>query len=174
MTVKHGFAICFFLMLLPQKLLPSTIGSQHFLQHIHGIHDVLLKLFMVSQEVLPSLRNQSIQFGAHVVHIRLNRTLNIIPLPIQRGVYINPLFLMKKTVCRFDTILRHHAVRSVVITSRPHLLLFLTIHISMLQQLCLHLLRFTVKTMAQLLQRIKFAISQQHVDARHQHERIFR
>lgn len=96
MTVKHGFAICFFLMLLPQKLLPSTIGSQHFLQHIHGIHDVLLKLFMVSQEVLPSLRNQSIQFGAHVVHIRLNRTLNIIPLPIQRGVYINPLFLMKK------------------------------------------------------------------------------
>lgn len=66
---------------------------------------------MVTQKVISSIRNKSIQFWIHAVNIVGDGILYVILLPVERGVLINALFLMEKTICGFYAVFGYHNLK---------------------------------------------------------------
>ena len=65
---------------------------------------------MVAEEVSLAATDGIIQFLAHVIGIVGNGQLNVILLPVERGMDLEPLLLMQETVGGLDTILCYHLV----------------------------------------------------------------
>ena len=63
---------------------------------------------VVSQEVSSATRNNIKQFLAHFICIRGNGNLNVIFLPVERSMNIDPLLLMQKTIGCLYTVFRYH------------------------------------------------------------------
>ena len=73
-------------------------SSQHAFQSFHGYLYVFFKPPVIPQEVCVAFGNGIVQFLAHVVDIGCNGIFYVVPLPIERGVYVDVALLVKETV----------------------------------------------------------------------------
>ena len=82
--------------------------QQKYLQFFHCYCYVLLKPFVVSEEVCPAIGYCLIQFLTHVIYIGRNGILNIILLPVKGRMDIDVPLLMQETICGLYAVLTYH------------------------------------------------------------------
>ena len=75
--------------------------------------DILGKRSMVSQVILSSLREQIVEFGIHRIGIVGYRPFYVILLPVERGILIDALLLVKEGIRCFDTVFSYQFCRPI-------------------------------------------------------------
>ena len=78
------------------------------LELFHSKRDVIAKLTMVSQEIIPSMRDDLLKFSAHIINERGDGIFNVIALPFHSGMDIHVPLLMQETVGSFYAVFRQH------------------------------------------------------------------
>lgn len=70
----------------------------HSFQFLQCLQDVFGKGGVITKKICSAIRYTLIKLWRHAVNITFNGIFNVILLPIERGVLVNTLFLMKEAV----------------------------------------------------------------------------
>lgn len=96
--------------LAPECQQSDFLSLSHFLQSVDGLGKVAFEVCVGAQIVGASLGQVLVEFGVHALHVLRDGIFDVVTLPCERGVDVDPQFLMEEAVGRLDAVFANHPV----------------------------------------------------------------